>query len=99
VQAKEGCGLPNPPPLFIYRAGKVLVLPRLCLTNSFVTSVARRGEGKASVRKSLEAYYQYVEDDSWTGNAAIAGASPYAAEAICQTEPSSDRTFMTLLSR
>jgi hypothetical protein len=62
---------------------------RLCLANGFVTSLARRGEGKASVRKSLEAYYPYVEDDLWTGNAAIADASPYAVEAICQIEPSS----------
>jgi hypothetical protein len=60
---------------------------RLCLTNSFVTRVARRGEGKASGHKSLEAYYQYVEDDLRTGNAAIADASPSAVGAICQTEP------------
>jgi hypothetical protein len=60
---------------------------RLCLTNSFVTRVARRGEGKASGHKSLEAYYQYVEDDLRTGNAAIADASPSAVAAICQTEP------------
>ena len=46
------------------------------MTNGFVTSLARRGEGKASVRRSLEAYYQYVEDDLWAGNAAIADASP-----------------------
>jgi hypothetical protein len=49
--------------------------------------MARRGEDKASVRKSLEAYYQYVEDDLWTENAAIVDASPSAVEAICQTEP------------
>jgi hypothetical protein len=62
-------------------------MPRICLTNGFVTRVARRGEGKASVHKSLEAYYQYVEDDLRTGNAVIADASPSAVESICQTEP------------
>jgi hypothetical protein len=31
---------------------------------------------------------QYVEDDFWAGNAAIADASPPAVEAICRTQPS-----------
>jgi hypothetical protein len=59
--------------------------------------VARRGEGKASVHKSPEAYYQYVEDDLWTGNAAIADASPYAVEAICQTEPKRNEVFIQFI--
>ena len=62
-------------------------LTRLCLTNSFVTRVERRGDRKASDRKSPEAYYQYVEDDFREGNAAIADASSHAVEATCQTQP------------
>jgi hypothetical protein len=65
-----------------------LIITRLCLTNSFVTSAARRGVGQG-VRPQIAGgvLYQYVEDDLWTGNEAIADASPYAVEAICQTEP------------
>jgi hypothetical protein len=57
-----------------------------------VSSRAWRSAGRARrpVLKSLEAYYQYVEDDLWTGNEAIADASPYAVEAICQTEPNKE---------